>query len=138
MRRLTAFISILILSLSAQAGPTPAPKGAKVLNISPSNGAILNSPVTVQIGQEGFGVAPSGVEKANTGHHHLIIDGELPDMDLPIPADEHHKHFGGGQTQVTIELAPGQHSLQLLMGDHTHIPHSPPIVSKKITITVSE
>lgn len=138
MSKLTAFISILILSLSAYAGPTPAPKEAKVFIISPSDGATVTSPVTVQFGLEGFGVAPAGIEKANTGHHHLIIDGELPDMELPIPADDHNKHFGGGQTQVTVELAPGKHTLQLLMGDYVHIPHNPAVYSKKITIMVSE
>lgn len=138
MNRLVLFTSALLLSFHVFAGPTAAPAGAKAYIISPADGATVSSPVTVQFGLEGFGVAPAGVEKANTGHHHLIIDADLPDMEMPIPADDSHKHFGGGQTQVTIELSPGKHTLQLLMGDHTHMPHAPPVFSKQITIMVSE
>ena len=86
-----------------------------------------------------MGVAPAGVEKPKTGHHHLLIDAALPsgdELNDPIPADEHFKHFGGGQTQTTIELAPGKHTLQLLMGDANHVPHNPPLASKVVTITV--
>jgi hypothetical protein len=84
-----------------------------------------------------MGVAPAGVEKAATGHHHLLIDLDtLPDPGKPLPADDHHKHFGGGQTETTVDLAPGQHTLQLIMGDHNHVPHDPPVVSDRITITV--
>ncbi len=85
-----------------------------------------------------MGVAPAGTDKANTGHHHLLIDMDLPPLDENIPADEHHIHFGGGQTQVTLELSPGKHTLQLLLGDMNHIPHDPAVYSKKITITVKE
>lgn len=138
MKRLATVIFSAALSVSALAGPTPAPEGAKAYIISPADGATVSNPVTIVFGLEGFGVAPAGVEKANTGHHHLIIDAELPDMNAPIPSDEHHKHFGGGQTQTTLELTPGQHSLQLLMGDQNHIPHNPPVMSEKITITVTE
>lgn len=138
MNRLALLISTLSFSLIAFAGSTAAPDGAKAFIISPADGATVSSPVTVQFGLEGFGVAPAGIEKPNTGHHHLIIDADLPDMNMPIPADDFHKHFGGGQTQVTIELAPGQHTLQLLMGDHAHMPHNPPVFSEQITITVSE
>ncbi|WP_461480786.1 DUF4399 domain-containing protein [Porticoccus sp.] len=120
------------------AGETPAPEGARAYIISPAEGATVTSPVTVQFGLTGIGVAPAGTEKEKTGHHHLLIDvKELPDMSSPIPADEHHRHFGGGQTEVTIELAPGQHSLQLLLGDHQHIPHNPPVLSEPVTITVN-
>ena len=83
-----------------------------------------------------MGVAPAGVNLEKTGHHHLIIDADLPDLDKPVPADDHYRHFGGGQTEVTLELAPGQHTLQLLLGDFVHIPHDPPVKSERITITV--
>jgi hypothetical protein len=118
-------------------GATPAPKGAKVDIISPKDGDVVTSPVTVLFGLEGMGVAPAGVDKENTGHHHLLVDAkEPPAMDKPIAKDEHHMHFGGGQTQTTLTLAPGTHTLQLVMGDKGHIPHSPPVMSKVITITV--
>lgn len=115
------------------------PEGAEAYIISPKNGAKVKSPVTVVFGLKGLGVAPAGVDKPKTGHHHLLIDADLPsgaELDDPLPADEHHKHFGGGQTETTIELAPGKHTLQLVMGDMNHVPHNPPVASKKITITV--
>jgi hypothetical protein len=83
-----------------------------------------------------MGVAPAGVTSDHTGHHHLLIDTDLPDLDLPVPADDQHIHFGMGQTETIIDLAPGQHTLQLLLGDFAHRPHSPPVISEKITITV--
>jgi hypothetical protein len=116
---------------------TPAPAGAAVYFISPVNGEAVKSPVTVKFGLKGIGVAPAGVDKPNTGHHHLLIDlAKLPAMENPIPADANHKHFGGGQTETSVELAPGTHTLQLLLGDMNHIPHDPPILSDRITITV--
>ncbi|MEE1673796.1 DUF4399 domain-containing protein [Agarivorans aestuarii] len=116
---------------------TKAPEGASVYIISPADGAVVSSPFTVSFGLKGMGVAPAGTDNAKTGHHHLLIDvAELPALDMPVPADEQHLHFGGGQTETSIELAPGEHTLQLLLGDMTHIPHSPPIMSEKITITV--
>jgi len=114
----------------------PAPEGAGVYFLSPADGATLEGPVTVRFGLRGMGVAPAGTDAPKTGHHHLIVDAELPRLDLPLPADEHHVHFGGGQTEVTLELAPGPHTLQLLVADHRHVPHDPPIVSEKITVTV--
>ncbi len=127
----------LITASQVFAGPTPSPEGARVYIISPADGAVVSNPVLVQFGLENAGVAPAGVEKPGTGHHHLLIDVDsLPDMDAPIPADDHHKHFGGGQTQVELQLAPGKHSLQLILGDYIHVPHNPPLVSDKITITV--
>jgi hypothetical protein len=117
---------------------TEAPKGAELYFIAPSDGAVVKSPVRVAFGLRGMGIAPAGVVKEGTGHHHLLIDTDLPDLELPIPADEHHKHFGGGQTETVIELAPGQHTLQLLLGNHLHVPHDPPIASERITITVTE
>jgi len=93
--------------------------------------------VTVKFGLKGMGVAPAGVERANTGHHHLLVDiDEVPPAGQPVPADAQHIHFGGGQTETKLELAPGKHTLQLLLGDHLHRPHQPPVLSEKITITV--
>lgn len=115
---------------------TTAPEDASVYIISPENGATVSSPVTVVFGLKGMGVAPAGVANPNTGHHHLIIDAPTPNLDAPIPTDEHHKHFGGGQTEVTVELSPGKHTLQLVVGDMNHVPHSNAVVSKQITVTV--
>ena len=115
---------------------TPAPNNAKVYIISPANGASVTSPVTVKFGLSAMGVAPAGVDRPKTGHHHLLIDTGVPALSTPIPADAHHKHFGGGQTETVIELSPGKHTLQLILGDMLHIPHDPPVISQKITITV--
>jgi hypothetical protein len=110
---------------------------AKVYIISPANGASVTSPVTIKFGLSGMGVAPAGVEQANTGHHHLLINlNKLPDLTQPLPATDNIKHFGGGQTEVTLNLPEGKHSLQLLLGNHLHIPHAQPVISEKITITV--
>ena len=121
---------------AAEIERTPAPEGAKVYIIAPTDGAEVTNPVTIRFGLTGMGVAPAGVDRAHTGHHHLIVDSELPPAGLPVPADENHRHFGGGQTEVTLELEPGTHTLQLLLGNHDHVPHDPPIVSERITITV--
>ena len=115
---------------------TPAPAGAQAYLISPVDGAVVASPVTVQFGLTGVGVAPAGVINPKTGHHHLIIDAPTPEADAPIPNDAQHRHFGGGQTEVLLELEPGAHTLQLVLGDHVHVPHDPPIVSEVITVTV--
>lgn len=115
---------------------TPAPEGAELYFITPQDGERVSSPVTVRFGLRGMGVAPAGVAKPKTGHHHLIVDAELPSLDQPVPSDEHHLHFGGGQTEVTLELAPGPHTLQLLLGDRNHVPHRPAVVSKRIRISV--
>ena len=137
MRLALIAAAIMVLSFPAVAQDrTPAPEGAKVYIISPEDGATVSSPVTVVFGLEGMGVAPAGVEKEKTGHHHLIIDAELPALSEPVPSDDNYRHFGGGQTEVSVELSPGSHTLQLLLGDHNHIPHDPPIHSEKITITV--
>ena len=117
---------------------TPSPEGAQVYIISPADGEVLNSPVTVRFGLKGMGVAPAGIDKPNTGHHHMLIDvQDRPATDKPLPADAKHKHFGGGQTEVTIELSPGKHTLQLIMGDKNHIPHYHLVISDKITNTVN-
>ena len=116
---------------------TPAPDGAQAYIISPTDGETLSSPVNIKFGLQGMGVAPAGVDKDKTGHHHLLIDVEtLPALDKPIPSDNQHKHFGGGQTEARIDLPPGKHTLQLLLGDQNHVPHQPPVMSKPITITV--
>ncbi len=116
---------------------TTAPEGARAYIIAPADGAVVSSPVTVRFGLEGMGVAPAGVQSPETGHHHLLINlEELPPAGLPIPASDRHRHFGGGQTEVTLDLSPGAYTLQLLMGDHIHVPHDPPIASERITITV--
>lgn len=115
---------------------TAAPAAAEVYFISPQDGEVVTSPVTVRFGAKGIGVAPAGVEAANTGHHHLIIDAELPPLDQPIPKDDKHRHFGGGQTETTLELPSGSHTLQLLMGDRNHVPHDPALRSKRININV--
>jgi len=134
---IAAAAAALLIQTSASAlDRSPAPDGARVYIISPASGETVTSPVTVIFGLAGMGVAPAGVEKEHTGHHHLIIDSPLPDPALPIPADDNHKHFGKGQTQTTIELAPGTHTLQLLMGNMIHVPHDPAVSSSVVEITV--
>lgn len=127
------FISLISPFSYAQ---STAPADAKVYFISPGDGDILNNPVTVRFGLKNMGVAPAGTQVENTGHHHLLIDTELPALDMPVPSDDHHRHFGKGQTETQLTLPPGKHTLQLLMGDFRHIPHNPPLFSEKITITV--
>lgn len=138
--RLPLILGLLFAAPFALAGPlprTPAPAGAKVYFISPAADAVVSNPVTVRFGLSGMGVAPAGTVKENTGHHHLLVDVEtLPAMDLPLPNDANHRHFGGGQTEITLELTPGKHTLQLLLGDANHIPHDPPVLSDKISIEV--
>lgn len=137
MRYLT-LTSFLLLStvMAADLPRSSAPKGAAVYIISPAHGEVVTSPVRVVFGLQNMGVAPAGVEREATGHHHLLINTELPNLDLPIPADENHVHFGNGQTETVIELSPGEHTLQLLLGDALHIPHKQPVVSEKIKIIV--
>jgi hypothetical protein len=116
---------------------TPSAAGAEVYIISPKDGATVHNPFLVQFGLKGMGVAPAGVKFENTGHHHLLIDTDPPaDQSAPLPATDKIVHFGKGQTETTLKLAPGKHTLQLLLADANHIPHSPPVISKKITITV--
>jgi len=109
---------------------------AELYFISPADGQVLTSPVTVRFGLKNMGVAPAGIKLDNTGHHHLLINTELPALDQPIPSDAAHLHFGMGQTETRLELAPGTYTLQLLLGDFAHRPHKVPVVSEKITITV--
>lgn len=136
-----AFFAASLFAVSASAADGFWPKDAKVYIISPKDGATVKSPVEVVFGLEGLGVAPAGVDHAKTGHHHLLIDTPAPtgaDLEDPILKDEQHVHFGGGQTQTSVKLAPGKHTLQLIMGDANHAPHNPPLVSNIITVTVEK
>ncbi|MEO0411578.1 MAG: DUF4399 domain-containing protein [Pseudomonadota bacterium] len=118
---------------------TPAPADVELYIISPANGDAVTSPLRVQFGLRGMGVAPAGTNAPNTGHHHLLIDvEEMPSFAAPLPATDNIVHFGGGQTETTIELEPGIHSLQLVLGNFLHIPHDPPVMSKQIQIKVVE
>ena len=130
-------ISTCVVIIGSAFAGTPSPDGAEVYIISPTDGEIVSSPVTIRFGLKGMGVAPAGIDKPNTGHHHLLVDvkdGPVPGS--PLPADTQHIHFGGGQTEATVELSPGKHTLQLIMGNQNHIPHEPPVMSKEITIVV--
>lgn len=132
-------VALLLLATSAIAADPPrsrAPEGVVLYLISPKDGDKARSPVTVRFGLKGMGVAPAGIALADTGHHHLLIDAPPPPLDQPIPADDRHVHFGKGQTEAVVKLAPGSHRLQLLLGDHLHRPHEPPVLSAPITITV--
>ena len=122
----------------AQTPQTPSPAGAAAYIINLKDGDTVASPFKVQFGLTGMGVAPAGVDKPNTGHHHLIIDTTLSadELKAPIASDAKHKHFGGGQTEAMITLPPGQHTLQLVLGDMSHIPHNPPVMSPVVTVTV--
>jgi len=113
-----------------------APKGVELYIISPKDGETVTNPVTVRFGLRGMGVAPAGVAFENAGHHHLLIDAVPPPFDRPVPADAQHVHFGKGQTEAEVTLAPGKHRLQLLLADHLHIPHDPPVVSRPVTVIV--
>jgi hypothetical protein len=115
----------------------PSPPGAKVYFVGLANGATLPPKTTIRFGLSNMGVAPAGVERANTGHHHLLIDTNLPSLDDPIPNDFNHLHFGAGQTEATVTLSPGRHTLQLLLGDENHVPHNPPVMSQPITVNVA-
>ena len=124
--------------LSAASAQTPSPAGAKVYFINLQDGQTVTSPFLVQFGLSGMGIAPAGIDKPNTGHHHLLIDTTLSDEQLKqaIPMDDTHKHFGAGQTEAMVTLPPGKHTLQLALGDWSHIPHAPPVMSQVITVTV--
>jgi hypothetical protein len=147
MLKITPFSGLLLLAFGLPAhgqdaapaalARTPAPENAMVYFLSPANGATVSSPVTIRFGLRGMGVAPAGVTNPNTGHHHLLVDVDtLPPDNLPIPNDANHRHFGLGQTETELALPPGQHTLQLVLGDALHIPHQPPVRSETITITV--
>jgi hypothetical protein len=134
---LLAFTSLFIsgVVIAQQLQKSAAPGDAAVYISSPASGAVVSPTFTVVFGLSGMGVAPSGVERANTGHHHLLIDGSaMPDLNTPLGTSV--THFGGGQTQTTLTLDPGTHTLQLILGDHLHLPHQPAVVSEVITVTV--
>ena len=136
-RRTLLLIVLMIGAPATVLGETAAPSNASVYIISPKDGDTVTNPFKVQFGLSGMGVAPAGVDKPNTGHHHLLIDVNEPlDWSEPIPQDKVHLHFGAGQTESDIELPPGKHTLQLVLGDWSHIPFTPPIVSAVITVTV--
>jgi len=122
----------------AQVERSSAPEGSEVYFISPEDGATVESPLTVRMGLTGMGVAPAGIQAGATGHHHLLVDTPLNEVDLgqPLPANDTMRHFGGGQTETTLELDPGEHTLQLLFMDASHVSFDPPVTSEPITITV--
>lgn len=140
MRLLAIALALIAPAVVHAQERTPSPPGAEVYIISPRNGATVKSPVLVRFGLKPvMGVAPAGVKFENTGHHHLLIDTDAPaDMAAPLPATDKIKHFGKGQTETSLTLTPGKHTLQLLFADQNHVPHDPPVVSKKITITVEK
>lgn len=149
MRHISCLPLLLLLAVPAWAADTPAsstanptltrskaPAGAAAYFIAPHDGEVITGPVTVVMGLKGMGIAPAGVDKPDTGHFHLIIDADLPPADLPIPKDELHLHFGAGQIQTVLNLKPGKHTLQILLGDYAHRSFDPPVASEKIAITV--
>lgn len=136
------FLTGLALALVSAVAAAQLPKqksaeGASVYLIAPTDGAVVSSPVTVRFGLKGMGIAPAGVQHANTGHHHLLVDvDQMPDMNAALPATDNIRHFGGGQTEAELALSPGRHTLQLVFADYLHIPHDRPLVSEKVTISV--
>ncbi|MEE4119558.1 MAG: DUF4399 domain-containing protein [Paracoccaceae bacterium] len=144
MKPIFAALCLAALPTLAIAQGTPRPAEADLYFVNVDDGDTVAAPVTVVFGLRGMGVAPAGVEIENTGHHHLMInrpplgEGQFGEGEftLPLPADENHRHFGGGQTEVTLDLPPGEHVLQLVLADYGHVPHDPPLVSERITITV--
>ena len=141
--RTILWITILLLfvpiALAEALERSPAPDDARVYIQSPEDGAVVTSPVTIRFGLKGLGIAPAGIQFPNTGHHHVLIDvaeGDMPSFDQSLPATNQIVHFGLGQTEVEIDLELGQHTLQLVLGDYLHLPHSPPVISERITITV--
>ena len=139
MKRLTLIAALLLATVAVWSQErTASPAGAEVYFVGLKDGAKVTSPLTLHFGLKGMGIAPAGIKFDNTGHHHLLVDTDLPaDLGQPLPAiDNKIIHFGKGQTETTLTLAPGKHTLQLVLGDATHTPHIPPVVSKKITIDV--
>jgi hypothetical protein len=129
----------LAAAVATAADRLPAPAGAEVYIITPSNNATVHGPVTVQFGLKGMGIAPAGIKFDNTGHHHLLVDTDVSglNLDAPMPATDKILHFGKGQTETSLTLAPGKHTLQLVFADYLHQSFDPPLLSKKITITVN-
>lgn len=134
---LVLMVCLAPLTALAQFTSQAAPADAELYFISPKNGEKVSGEIVVQFGLKGFGVAPAGTKHPSAGHHHLLVDLDtVPPMNQPMPASDHIRHFGGGQTEATITLPKGEHTLQLILGDHLHVPYAPPILSEKITITV--
>ena len=129
-------ITTSVPTLPAGYPKVAAAAGSSLYFVNLKNGETVASPVLVQFGLRGMGVAPAGIEKAGTGHHHLLVDVASLDVNAPIPVSDQHRHFGAGQTEVTLPMTPGKHTLQLLLGDQNHIPHHPVVMSERITITV--
>jgi hypothetical protein len=115
----------------------PSPSDARVYFVGLQNGSVVPQKLTLRFGLANMGVAPAGIEKSNTGHHHLLIDTKVPDLNEPIPSDFNHLHFGAGQTEATVTLPLGWHTLQLLLGDENHVPHNPPVMSQPIRVRVT-
>ena len=139
MISLYGLAAVVLCGLIGIALATPSPPGAKVYFVELKNGDTVKSPFVVHFGIAGMGLAPAGVEnQPNTGHHHLLVDAVLEGdaLKFPIPNDEHHLHFGKGQTETTLTLPPGPHTLQLVLGDWQHVPHDPPVMSERISVTV--
>lgn len=138
MNRVLFVLAAGLLATAAVADRTPAPAGAEVYFIAPANGAKVHSPVTVKFGLKGMGIAPAGVKFDNTGHHHLLIDTDLStlSLDTALPVNDKVVHFGKGQTETTLTLTPGKHTLELVLGDFQHVAFDPVLHSQKITITV--
>jgi hypothetical protein len=130
--------AILLTTVALAQDRAPSPAGAEVYFIAPRDGAKIHGPITVRFGLKGMGVAPAGVKFDNTGHHHLLVDTDLSEikLDAPLPVTDKILHFGKGQTETTLTLPPGKHTLQLLFADYQHLSFNPPVNSKKITITV--
>ncbi len=128
--------SVAALAQDAAPAGTPSPAGAKAYFINVKDGQHVKSPFLVQFGLSGMGIAPAGTQAPNTGHHHLLVDAAAPPPGVPLPMDMMHMHYGRGQSEAMITLAPGQHTLQLVMGDAGHIPLVPSVQSDKITVTV--
>jgi len=139
MKRLVPALALVVAFAAVAADRVAAPAGAEVYFIAPQNGAKLHSPVTIKFGLKGMGIAPAGIKFDNTGHHHLLIDTDLSELklDAPMPATDKIVHFGKGQTETTLTLPPGKHTLQLVFADYLHQSFDPPLTSKKITITVN-
>ena len=136
MRSIVFLFCVALLS-DAAAHRYHSDEQKKVYFITPSDGVTTTNPVKIKFGATGINIVPAGVDMPDSGHHHLLINvNELPNLKLPIPADSNHIHFGKGQTETELDLPLGTHTLQLLIGNHLHIPHSEPIISKKIVITV--
>src|ERR1700761_1427372 len=138
MHRALLISAVALLAGVAHADRRAAPKDAEVYFTAPANGAKLHGPVTIKFGLKGMGIAPAGIKFDNTGHHHLLVDTDLSDvkLDAPMPATDKIVHFGKGQTETTLTLTPGKHTLQLVFADYLHQSFDAPLHSKKITVTV--